>query len=479
MSSRPRRSTSRPAMAGEGKKKGKGDSRRHRLSEAGAARLQRRRRRRLAGGRRWLRQARLQAGPGGRRGRPGRDGGGGAAQGAAAIVVVGLDLAACDEAAVGAAVDAAWRCFGDGRLHALVNCCSFEGEVQDCLSVTEDEYNKTMKVNVITPWLLIKAIAKRFRDAQSGGSVVCLTQIIGAERGLYPGAAAYGTSLGAVHQLVRVMPLRRWLDPGKDLASTVLYLVGDDSRFMTGTTIYVDGAQSIVDQAVSMAFRENGATNYIRIQGNGITAGATTEAAMAERGVESVLFRGKKLMPQTNDERLDGVVEQLVPMLPVPQRKSPWQRGKLKLFAGVAQGVFGVAGNPTLGLAQGISGVVGNPTAGLVQGVADHPTLLKPQGVSAKSMVGESKAVSVQASVVEANCTNIDVCPELFASKSSCDDGKSTSKGPKKKIGPKRSSPDTCTHDDSEVYQAGAKRRTLNPSIPHKESLESEDFSAK
>ena len=101
-----------------------------------------------------------------------------------------------------------------------------------------------------------------------------------------------------------------------------------------------------------------------------------------------------------------------------------------------------------------------------MQGVADHPTLLKPQGVSAKSMVGESKAVSVQASVVEANCTNIDVClnrckfidrvllisnvfllfaflsfvPSYYsASKSSCDDGKSTSKGPKKKIGPKRS----------------------------------------
>ena len=111
-----------------------------------------------------------------------------------------------------------------------------------------------------------------------------------------------------------------------------------------------------VDQAVSMAFGENRATNYIRI-----------------------------------------LVE--LPILPVPQRKSPWQHDELKLFAGVAQG---------------ISGVVGNPTAGLVQGVADHPTLLKPQGVSAKSMVGESKAVSVQASVVEANCTNIDVCPELL-----------------------------------------------------------------
>ncbi|XP_044974128.1 carbonyl reductase [NADPH] 2-like [Hordeum vulgare subsp. vulgare] len=181
----------------------------------------------------------------------------------------GLDLAARDEAAVGVALVAAWRCFGDGGLDALVNCSSYDGEVQDCLSVSEDEYKKTMKVNVITPWLLIKAMAKRFRDAQSGGSVVCLTQIIGAERGLYPGAAAYGTSLGAVHQLVRLsamelskhkirvnavchglhlgdkfpvsvgeekaekatgeeMPLRRWLDPDKDLASTVLYLVGDE-----------------------------------------------------------------------------------------------------------------------------------------------------------------------------------------------------------------------------------------------------------
>ena len=46
--------------------------------------------------------------------------------GAAAVAVVGLDFEACDEAAAGAAVDTAWRCFGDG-LDALVNCCSYEG----------------------------------------------------------------------------------------------------------------------------------------------------------------------------------------------------------------------------------------------------------------------------------------------------------------------------------------------------------------
>lgn len=43
-----------------------------------------------------------------------------------------------------------------------------------------------------------------------------------------------------------VMPLHRWLDVESDLASTVIYLMSDDSRYMTGTTIFVDGAQSLV-----------------------------------------------------------------------------------------------------------------------------------------------------------------------------------------------------------------------------------------
>jgi enoyl-[acyl-carrier-protein] reductase (NADH) len=40
-------------------------------------------------------------------------------------------------------------------------------------------------------------------------------------------------------------PLERWLDVKNDLASTVIYLISDGSCYMTGTTIYVDGAQSI------------------------------------------------------------------------------------------------------------------------------------------------------------------------------------------------------------------------------------------
>lgn len=40
-------------------------------------------------------------------------------------------------------------------------------------------------------------------------------------------------------------PMDRWLDVKKDLSSTVLYLISDGSRYMTGTAIFVDGAQSL------------------------------------------------------------------------------------------------------------------------------------------------------------------------------------------------------------------------------------------
>ena len=40
-------------------------------------------------------------------------------------------------------------------------------------------------------------------------------------------------------------PMDRWLDVKKDLTSTVIYLISADSQYMTGTTILVDGAQSL------------------------------------------------------------------------------------------------------------------------------------------------------------------------------------------------------------------------------------------
>lgn len=76
--------------------------------------------------------------------------------------------------------------------------------MQDPLSLAEDEFKKILRTNFMAAWYLLKAAGKAMRDQKSGGSIVFLTSVIGAERGLYPGAAAYGSCLAGVQQLVRV-----------------------------------------------------------------------------------------------------------------------------------------------------------------------------------------------------------------------------------------------------------------------------------
>ncbi|CAH2057289.1 unnamed protein product, partial [Thlaspi arvense] len=201
------------------------------------------------------------------------------------VEVVGLDMEEEKEVVFDAAVNDAFKVLGG--LDSFVHCYSYEGKVQDPLQLADDEFKKIVKINLMSAWYLMKAVARRMRDSKSGGSIVFLTTLIGAERGIYPGSAAYGTCLAGIQQLVRISamdigkyqirvnaiarglhledeypitvgkeraqrlvtqatPLRRWLDAKNDLASTVIYLISDDSRYMTGTTIFVDGAQSIV-----------------------------------------------------------------------------------------------------------------------------------------------------------------------------------------------------------------------------------------
>lgn len=78
------------------------------------------------------------------------------------------------------------------------------GKMQEHLQLGEDEFKKIMKINFMVPWFLLNAVGKRMRDYKSGGSIVLLTSIIGSPRGLYPGAAAYGSCSAGLQQLVRV-----------------------------------------------------------------------------------------------------------------------------------------------------------------------------------------------------------------------------------------------------------------------------------
>ncbi|XP_028771373.1 uncharacterized protein LOC114728621 [Neltuma alba] len=208
----------------------------------------------------------------------------GSLKGVAPVEVIGLDIEQEREAVFRDAVHKA--CDALGYFDAFVNCFVYEGNMQEHLELTEHELKKIVKINFMAALFLLKAVSLRMRDFKKGGSIIFLTTLLGAERGLYPGAAAYASTLAGVQQLVRASamelgkyqirinaiarglhmldkfllhvgrerteilvkeaaPLGRWLDVEKDLASTIIYLISDGSSFMTGTTIFVDGAQSL------------------------------------------------------------------------------------------------------------------------------------------------------------------------------------------------------------------------------------------
>ncbi|CAN1838927.1 Carbonyl reductase [NADPH] 2 [Linum perenne] len=75
--------------------------------------------------------------------------------------------------------------------------------MQSLVEAREEELKKTVKVNLMTPLFLLKAVGSRMRDHGTGGSIVFLSSMIGAERTLYPGSAAYASCSAAIHQLDR------------------------------------------------------------------------------------------------------------------------------------------------------------------------------------------------------------------------------------------------------------------------------------
>ncbi|KAI4306342.1 hypothetical protein L6164_029629 [Bauhinia variegata] len=108
----------------------------------------------------------------------------------------------------------------------------------------------------------------------------------------------------------------------------VLSLGNGESEFNIGTPnmtpagfarIAGEGASDMIDQAVSMAFGECRMNNYVRIQSSGIMANKTplrpsktttdlltlSEEMLSQKNVESVLFKGKKVIQSTNSEKLE------------------------------------------------------------------------------------------------------------------------------------------------------------------------------
>ncbi|KAL4602979.1 hypothetical protein ACB092_10G092700 [Castanea dentata] len=80
----------------------------------------------------------------------------------------------------------------------------------------------------------------------------------------------------------------------------------------TVVDIVLDGVSETIDQMLGNAFCYN-RTDYVRIQANGLGVMAPKmEEVLKERGVESLPFGGKRLLTETNGERIESFVQRLV-----------------------------------------------------------------------------------------------------------------------------------------------------------------------
>ncbi|PAN46004.1 hypothetical protein PAHAL_9G156900 [Panicum hallii] len=83
--------------------------------------------------------------------------------------------------------------------------------------------------------------------------------------------------------------------------------------------VTAQGVADMVDESVAMAFGHTCGSNYVRIQAgkaptplHAETAAAAAGAMLAQRNVESVLFRGRRLSEHTNAEKVDALAAELV-----------------------------------------------------------------------------------------------------------------------------------------------------------------------
>lgn len=168
-----------------------------------------------------------------------------------------------------------------GDIDVLVNNAGTAGP-GSLLDMTEETWDRVLDVNVKGAWLVARAAAQQMIARKSGGSIINVASVLGLAvqkwTANYPASKAallhltramahewarYGIRANALvpgyfqtemstsfleseqgQGMLKRMPMRRLGDPS-ELSGALLLLASDASKYMTGSTITVDGGLSL------------------------------------------------------------------------------------------------------------------------------------------------------------------------------------------------------------------------------------------
>lgn len=190
---------------------------------------------------------------------------------AAAVATVDVS----DAGSVGAAFDAAEAHYGTVD---IVICNAGVASAELSLTLMDDDWSRVVETNLTGCWRVANEAAKRLVAAKKPGSIVNITSVLGHR--VAKAVAPYAASKAGLEQLTRSLSLewarhgirvnaiapgyietdinreffttepgqamikripQRRLGQAEDLDGALLLLASDASRYMTGSTIVVDG----------------------------------------------------------------------------------------------------------------------------------------------------------------------------------------------------------------------------------------------
>ena len=173
-----------------------------------------------------------------------------------------------------------------GPVDILFNCAGWvhQGSILECAI---EDWDRSFNLNIRSMFLMVKAMLPRMIEA-GGGVIINMASVLGANKAA-PNRLAYASSKAAVQGFTRALAIdhvkqgirvncvcpgtvdtpslgqriKAFADPvqarkdfvarqpmgrlatAEEIAETFVYLASDDSSFMTGQALYVDGGMSL------------------------------------------------------------------------------------------------------------------------------------------------------------------------------------------------------------------------------------------